>query len=783
MSLNGRFKLRIGFSTLVLLISIGALVPVSGMMLYLSQQLGTEAIRQETSRVLEVQSKSSEVFLDFQFRAVRQQLEKLAADPRIIEAVTEDEPEDFQQITREPEFGLLSGNADLYMVTSLTGEFWATAETPLSISSELALIAAEQPWDDKTWRLTVNPLPGRTPSAAAFTTAPIVDPSTGRIISLLHVAFPLTHNLGLMNELRSAINVQQVTLGLDDDLLVSTLSNSAESRRLINSLDVGKVTVAGGVSYYAWSPAVVTSDTNRLLMIIGINDTNIAGFRAETRKTLWIMVLVVLVAAAIVALVLTRATLPAVKELVSFADRVTGNEADPRYREGMIREFNHLARALASTLLKVRESERRLLDIVDASSDWIWETDSNLRFTYISKRNTEVPNRSSKSLIGMTRREMAIQSGELSEELETSGLSQLLDLLDSRKPIRKHRFASLSSDGEVREKMITAVPFVDPAGNFAGYRGATTDVTAEVEATRALEEYQQRLEDLVAERTRQLEEQIEERETIEKALIESHQTLEVRVQERTNELADAMEKAEAANKAKSTFLANMSHELRTPLNAIIGFAQVWQHELFGPIDDRRYVEYADHIGDAGTHLLSLISDILDISKIEAGEVDLYLSDVNIRELGGKCLKMMEVPAGVKAIQLINRIEQDLPYLHSDETYIRQILLNLLGNAVKFTPEAGTVTLSIMQSEEDGHLVLSVSDTGHGIPEDQINHVLEPFAQVADSMTRDHEGAGLGLALVKRLAEIHDARLEISSEVGKGSTFVLHFPADRSVTPA
>ena len=223
----------------------------------------------------------------------------------------------------------------------------------------------------------------------------------------------------------------------------------------------------------------------------------------------------------------------------------------------------------------------------------------------------------------------------------------------------------------------------------------------------------------------------------------------------------------------------MSHELRTPLNAIIGFADVWRHQLFGPVSNSKYLEYAHHIGDAGNHLLSLISDILDISKIEAGEGDMLESEIDTVELAGRCLIMLEIAAHQKPVELTARIPGDLPAIFGDETYVRQMILNIVGNAIKFTPAGGRVDL-VLEHQPDNSLRISVSDSGPGIPDEYLNQLFEPFTQVADAITRGHEGAGLGLALVKRLADLHGVSIDIETTLGKGSTFILTFPPERVI---
>ncbi|MEQ9200501.1 MAG: histidine kinase dimerization/phospho-acceptor domain-containing protein, partial [Rhodospirillales bacterium] len=614
--LNSPFQ--ISFTTVVLLISAGAIIIVSTILMYISQSIGQEAIRRETLRLLEVQSRSAGLFLETELAFAEMQIDRLSADPRILQAMRADDPEAFREIILEPDTGLLNGKIDLFAITTLQKEFRASALSPFSTSDSLLESAIEQPWEEGVWRLTTGRMPGdsRGPVTAAFTTRPLVAPDSGHVEGLLHGSFPLSHNLRLANGLRDAMQADGVILSQGNDILVSTYPDAGYSRSLIDPDNLRQQREVGKLVTYGWQPDQFSSTSGAIVITVALTNDQVAAYLQTFRNNLWLMAVLVLAAAAIIAIVSARLTIPPVRGLLGFASRVTGGDSEPRYEKGIIREFNQVADALGATMSRLRESEQRLVHIMEASSDWIWEMDKDLRLIFLSQR-TRTPDASKPSpFIGQTRREIAETLGELDQDYDNSGLIRLLELLEARQPVRNHRFSSKSRHGAIIEKQVTAVPVLTAAGEFSGYRGATTDNTAEVEARAALQDYKDQLEVLVAERTRQLEDQIVEREAIEKALVESHLTLEQRVDERTKELREAREASEKASRAKSTFLANMSHELRTPLNAIIGFSQVWQMQIFGPVGDQRYVEYADHIGDAGNHLLQLISNILDISKIE-----------------------------------------------------------------------------------------------------------------------------------------------------------------------
>ncbi len=247
--------------------------------------------------------------------------------------------------------------------------------------------------------------------------------------------------------------------------------------------------------------------------------------------------------------------------------------------------------------------------------------------------------------------------------------------------------------------------------------------------------------------------------------------------ERESALRNAKELAEQGSRSKSEFLANMSHELRTPLNAIIGFSQIMRAETLGPIGSPRYIEYLNDIIESSEHLLGVINDILDVAKSEAGKIDLYEEIVDIGAevlLTGRLFAEQAAEAGVT---LVAEPSRGLPKLWSDQRKIRQILLNLVSNAIKFTPSGGRVSV-IIEPDDDGGLVLAVTDTGIGIRKEDVARAMAPFGQVESSLSRRYEGTGLGLPLTQALVERHGGRLVLDSEPGKGTRVAAHFPAER-----
>jgi len=250
------------------------------------------------------------------------------------------------------------------------------------------------------------------------------------------------------------------------------------------------------------------------------------------------------------------------------------------------------------------------------------------------------------------------------------------------------------------------------------------------------------------------------------------------LEETSGRLSEALTIAAQADRAKSAFLAAVSHELRTPLNAIIGFSEMLTIELFGPLGHMRYRDYAHDIHHSGVHLLSVINDILDLSRIDAGDKRLDEEDVDIRKLIGQSLKMIRPQALAAGVELSAEIDSALPVLRADPRRLKQALINLLGNAVKFTPAKGTIAVAARETA-DG-IVITVADTGIGIAGDDIPRALERFGQVDSRLSRKYEGVGLGLPLAKQFVELHGGTLTLDSTLNVGTTVTITLPARRIV---
>jgi signal transduction histidine kinase len=247
------------------------------------------------------------------------------------------------------------------------------------------------------------------------------------------------------------------------------------------------------------------------------------------------------------------------------------------------------------------------------------------------------------------------------------------------------------------------------------------------------------------------------------------------------EMREARDLAEAGNRAKSVFLANMSHELRTPLNAIIGFSEIMRRQALGPLGNERYTEYVCDIFESGVHLLEIVNNVLDLSKVEAGRMEIIEDVVSVEPVVRAAVKQVATRAQLSRIKLEMTLDPVIAKVRADEIRLKQILINLLSNAVKFTPQHGEVSVTVGRSA-NGDVTFTVKDTGIGMAPEDIPRIMLPFQQVDDRLNRQYEGTGLGVPLALAMAKLHGGSLTYDSERGRGTTATLTLPAERLHVP-
>lgn len=406
----------------------------------------------------------------------------------------------------------------------------------------------------------------------------------------------------------------------------------------------------------------------------------------------------------------------------------------------------------------LRESEERFRAVVTYSPAKIHIKDAKGRYILI--------NRLAETLFAVTEAEAR---GKTSHEVfptqkANSFAAHDQGVLETGKAVEQEE-EWIREDG-VHTFLTVKFPILNAAGAVTGIGAIGTDITDRKRAEEKLRQSEERLQT----RVQQLEEAQRKLERQGEDLVRL-----------AGDLKTARDHAESANRAKSEFLAAMSHELRTPLNAIIGFSEVMGNETFGPVGSSKYLDYAKGINESGHHLLALINDILDLSKVESGMDELHEEDIAVSGLVQSVVRLTRQRAQENCVDLELAVPPGLPTLRADERKLKQILVNLLTNAIKFTPAGGKVTLRVWCRVDSGY-VFQIADTGIGIAAEDIPKALSRFGQVDSDLNRQYEGTGLGLPLTKALVELHDGSLDLQSEVGVGTTVTVRFPAARIVPP-
>ncbi|WP_420405299.1 ATP-binding protein [Nisaea sp.] len=369
------------------------------------------------------------------------------------------------------------------------------------------------------------------------------------------------------------------------------------------------------------------------------------------------------------------------------------------------------------------QSEARFRDHAEIAFDYLWETDADQRFTYLSGAFEKIVGRPASDFLGRRLAECDVTGASESDLREHSAT------MGQQLPFANFVFFTERRDGSRAWISSSGKPLYSSSGQFIGYRGADRSIDDQVATERRLRK--------------------------------------------------AWEHAEAANRAKSNFLAGMSHELRTPLNSIIGFSEIIRDQMLGPVGKPQYVEYANDVVTSGRHLLSLVDDVLDLSKIESSTFELSEDEVELATAFEFVRRGFRRLAESRGIAIETEVAEAAAFLRADTRLIRQMVMNLVSNAIKFTDHGGKVVISA-ERDADDRVHIKVRDTGIGIPKEHQSRVLEPFVQVRESALLSHEGSGLGLSLVKRFVELHGGTIDLQSDLDRGTAVDLTFPANRSL---
>jgi signal transduction histidine kinase len=451
--------------------------------------------------------------------------------------------------------------------------------------------------------------------------------------------------------------------------------------------------------------------------------------------------------------------------------------------------LSELQKTVDGVLLRAATS-RRLEDFVRATTDWVWETDSNHIYSYVSDAIAVVLGVPAQLVTGKY-----LFSLNYFREVDDT-VFRLVAAMDERRPFRNHRLVLTDRLGGQHEILLSGLPvFDETSGHFAGYRGTgvvvpprhpaesrrrdgpeqrAADVRPEPEPLRTGPEGAPIVEPKVAEERRAPADRASGATPTRPAGADAEPSERGAVGQSERSARHA---AEAPDREKADVMAKLSHEIRTPLNAIIGFSEAIKDNSLGPLSEEKMREYVGDIHVASRHLLALVNDILDLSKSESGRVELKEEDIVIEDLVGEAMRMVEIQAKTAGIRVTLNLSPGVPRLRADRRLIRQALLNLLTNAIKYTRPGGSVTVRGYRSP-DGGIVLGVSDTGIGMAREDIPMALAPFGRVPTGL--EIEGTGLGLPLAVSFVERHGGTVRVNSEKGVGTDVSVTLPPTRSV---
>ncbi len=464
------------------------------------------------------------------------------------------------------------------------------------------------------------------------------------------------------------------------------------------------------------------------------------------------------VIAVIIAFVMYRSVTTPIRELMATVDAVAaGNytrkaEIDDNDELGLLAAaINQMEetimkreRDLRKSYASLQETKSYLQSILNNAHDIIITTDNRKRIVEF--------NRGAEMILGYSRDEMIGKdiSTIYKDRLERD---RIMEVVKREGHISNYETMLVTKDGREIDISLTLSLLRDEEDRVLGTVGISKDITSMKKAKKELEEKNAALQRL-------------------------SRSLDEKVRERTRDLEIANRELEKASRVKSEFLANMSHELRTPLNSILGFPEIILDEVFGKINEKQR-KYLRNINMSGRHLLEIINDILDISKIEAGKMDVHCTLLPLKAVLLESITNLRPLADQKSLKIVTEVDERTTTVYADETRFKQIMYNLLSNAIKFTNEGGEIKIMASFYEKGGGddmVMIAVSDTGIGIKKEDQDQIFESFRQVDSSRTRKYQGTGLGLALCKKFVEIHGGKIWLESEAGKGSTFYFTMPA-------
>jgi len=705
------------YSTIVAAASFGALLLIAAAIVWLSYLFAQKSFETEFERQGQHYRRITELHLAAEINELKTFLRVMSHNTDLRTALMRNDPEMIEETLSWAYLESDSGRLDiLFVVPERSGTVVNVSSALYDTGQIIGAMAAEPVPERPQLRYAET---GGQPGIYAFVNGiPIISPETGAVVGKLFGGQVLNNNPRIFHGLLRDAELQAAALIINDDIVID-VSVDGEHHFQPGAKASGRGhEIILPVSFAGEGPPV---------LLKALRETSPSRELQETFfELLPLFIGLILLLSIVLSLFIWQITKRSLAQLTGYARAIgaalEGAGDIPDFRPGPIRDFNQLGEAMERVFEALRASEHRATEVIDRAPAMIIAKDLEGHYLLANKAFLSMFGFERSEVIGATDEELF--TPELVDEIRAFEISFGGDRTGQSREIL------IPTPFGERACLAAVFPLKSEAGETYAYCTILADITERKKAEIALRQ--------------------------------------------------AKEEAEFANSAKTSFLAGVSHELRTPLNAIIGFSEMISGEFLGKIENRNYIEYARHIQSSGTHLLALIGDVLDLSVIESRKETVREEALDIEDIGEDCLRMIREQATEAGVAVRSDIDMRGHALKADARRIRQIMINLLTNAVKFTPAGGEIVLT-GKVGRDRRLVLSVADNGIGMDVTTKAHAFEPFMQGNSSMVRKAEGAGLGLALVKRLAELHDAELHCTSEPGKGTTITIVFPSARSVS--
>jgi PAS domain S-box-containing protein len=705
------------YSTIIAAATFVALLLVSAIAVWSGYWFAQKVLEQELNRQKQHLRLIVELHFQKQLLQLQSYVRGLARDPALLLAIRAEDNARMDAILRQAFHSPEGLNLDILFLVPRNSEAPLDVSPNPSRTGPIVTHAANHPAPGVVRLLRSDPVHGVTVYALVKGTR-IIDPDTGNAVARLIAGIMLNDNSRILQGLLERTELASAALTVEEtELAHAARDESIDPGTKQNGQPGSETSLTISFSAAAGPP---------LVLKVATRSNPADQLRATYFGLLPViagLILALSLALSVIVRTITKRSLSKLANYATMAATTAGEHSEiPAFEPGPIEDFNNLGSSIEQVFDVLRTSENRAEAVIDRAPALIFAKDLNGRYTIANSQFLSTFDFSRDQVIGKADNDLFTEDFILEmRAFETA--------------------ASERGEGAAREVTLTT-----PSGERV-FLGASFPLRTEAGDTYA---HCTILSDIT------------DRKKVEIALLH------------------AKEEAEFANSAKTSFLAGVSHELRTPLNAIIGFSEMIASEVLGRIENRNYVDYARHIQSSGTHLLSLIGDVLDLSVIESRKETVREEALDVEELGEDCLRMIREQAAEAGVEVRAEMDMRGHALKADARRIRQILINLLTNAVKFTPAGGHVVLTCKVGK-DRRVLLSVTDDGIGMDRTTQAHAFEPFMQGNSSMVRKAEGAGLGLALVKRLTELHNAELHCTSAPGKGTTMTIIFPASRSVS--